>query len=46
MLAAEMWAVKYGFNQFASDAEIDNSTSIAAHKNTTLDIWEILYGKL
>jgi aminoglycoside 6'-N-acetyltransferase I len=32
MLAAEMWAMKNGFNELSSDAEIDNSNSIAAHK--------------
>jgi aminoglycoside 6'-N-acetyltransferase I len=29
---AEMWAVDHGFAEFASDAEIDDHTSIAIHK--------------
>jgi len=32
MLATEMWALKNGFKELASDAEIDNSNSISAHK--------------
>lgn len=30
--AAEAWAIENGFNELASDAEIGNLTSIAAHK--------------
>ena len=30
--AAEMWAIENGFGELASDAELENSDSIAAHK--------------
>ena len=32
MLAAETWAKEHQFDELASDAEIDNAGSIAAHK--------------
>ena len=32
MKAAEMWALENGFDELASDAEIENSASITAHK--------------
>jgi aminoglycoside 6'-N-acetyltransferase I len=32
MKAAEMWAIENGFEELASDAEIENSDSIAAHQ--------------
>lgn len=31
MLAAEKWAIENNFDELASDAEIDNTQSIAAH---------------
>lgn len=32
MAMAEEWAIKNGFDELASDAELENSNSIAAHK--------------
>lgn len=32
MSAAEKWAVDHGFYELASDSELDNANSIAAHK--------------
>ena len=32
MRAGEMWAIEKGFDELASDAVLENSDSIAAHK--------------